>query len=109
MSLSGILSFYGILDHSHISTGAQIVKGFLEINKLSYISKIPRKIDSKFQVTFPGGAFDVIQKNTAGGTKERLPGFSVLDPTTTCDLSVAYGVVPSELAPPLPPATRGGT
>lgn len=37
------------------------------------------------------------------------PGFSVLDPTTTCDLSVAYGVVPSELAPPLPPATRGGT
>lgn len=34
------------------------------------------------------------------------PGFSVLDPTTTCDLSVAYGVVPSELAPPLPPATR---
>eukprot|EP00435_Cladocopium_sp_Y103_P056364 s361_g19.t1 len=37
------------------------------------------------------------------------PGFSVLDPTTTCDLSVAYGVVPSELAPPLPPATRAGT
>ena len=35
------------------------------------------------------------------------PGFSVLDPTTTCQLSVAYGVVPSELAPSLPPATRG--
>jgi len=32
--------------------------------------------------------------------------FSVLDPTTTCELSVAYGVVPSELAPPLLPATR---
>ena len=35
-------------------------------------------------------------------------GFSVLDPTTTCELSVAYGVVPSELAPPLLPATREG-
>ena len=36
-------------------------------------------------------------------------GFSVLDPTTTCELSVAYGVVPSELAPPLLPATREGS
>ncbi|CAK9075912.1 60S ribosomal protein L34 [Durusdinium trenchii] len=34
------------------------------------------------------------------------PSFSVLDPTTTCELSVACGVVPSELAPALPPATR---
>ena len=29
-----------------------------------------------------------------------------MDPTTTCELSMAYGVLPSELAPPLPPATR---
>ncbi|CAE7604854.1 P4H4 [Symbiodinium pilosum] len=33
-------------------------------------------------------------------------GLSVLDPTTTCETSVAFGVVPTELAPQLPAATR---
>jgi len=37
---------------------------------------------------------------------EVYSGLSVLDPTTTCEHSVAFGVVPSELAPQLPGATR---
>ncbi|CAE7604378.1 RPL34B [Symbiodinium sp. CCMP2592] len=37
---------------------------------------------------------------------ETYGGLSVLDPTTTCETSVAFGVVPSELAPQLPAATR---
>lgn len=37
---------------------------------------------------------------------EAYGGLSVLDPTTTCETSVAFGVVPSELAPQLPAATR---
>ncbi|CAE7556073.1 RPL34 [Symbiodinium natans] len=37
---------------------------------------------------------------------EAYGGLSVLDPTTTCETSVAFGVMPSELAPQLPAATR---
>ncbi|CAJ1367603.1 unnamed protein product [Effrenium voratum] len=39
-------------------------------------------------------------------TSESYGALSVLDPTTTCEQSIAWGVMPSDLAPPLPPATR---